>query len=640
MTQVAGHVDKGKATRGASISADRAVAALSNILTGGIDIHRCSAAQALGWMRNPACVDALVAALLDEDEDVRADAAGGLALLPNPDAAAPLLESLLGDPCIEVKLSAIETLGRLHHGEAVPWLRRLVRGRDEEVVWDENEFHASGWDDWNDIQIKSIEALAEIGDQDAVSDIVAALQDEFAQNLTEVAFAALGRLGEPGLEALKGFLDDGDVRLREHAAAMLANAEGAAAQGDDEAREDDAEPEEFDLEAEAARLGDAKQPLQLRLLAIEKLKEAGGDEAVEVLAAILGDGERQIRLSAMSALVALAAARDDWPNAAGDALLAALRGELVAAPEPDPVAEPEKPQPEPQAAEEQDSAEESEPDPEIASPTSTLSAMLNAQPAKSRVMTEPEPGVELTRLDMERLALTVRNTAKRIVPVTPKVSPHSDVPRFAARVLGDLAHDDVAVELAAALSHNDREKQLAAADSLARISEQLGRLPDEAVEALLVALANTDRDLRLLVVRALGGAGDEDITKRLVRCLRDPDGFIRVEAVRGLVRRSAVGPEVARLLKDSEPMVRLAAAEAIAAAHGADALERLADFAFAFEGYHRRQTARLLREIDASAASDRFVAVLDDPEQKPVWQVAIEALEEIHRSNPNGNGQA
>jgi HEAT repeat protein len=85
------------------------------------------------------------------------------------------------------------------------------------------------------------------------------------------------------------------------------------------------------------------------------------------------------------------------------------------------------------------------------------------------------------------------------------------------------------------------------------------------------------------------------------------------------------------LLQDADPGVRSAAAQAIAAAGGPAAVDRLIEFAFEFGGYHRREAARLLRRADAAAASGHFVTVLDDPAQQAVWQIAIEALEDLNR---------
>ena len=88
-----------------------------------------------------------------------------------------LLDNLLGDPCTGVKLNAIDALSRMRCREVVPWLRRLIKGRDEAINWDEAEFYEDGWDGWLDIQVKAIEALAALGVEQAVPDIVAAIDD-------------------------------------------------------------------------------------------------------------------------------------------------------------------------------------------------------------------------------------------------------------------------------------------------------------------------------------------------------------------------------------------------------------------------------------------------------------------------------
>ena len=62
------------------------------------------------------------------------------------------------------------------------------------------------------------------------------------------------------------------------------------------------------------------------------------------------------------------------------------------------------------------------------------------------------------------------------------------------------------------------------------------------------------------------------------------------------------------------------------------ALDRLVEFAFTREGSHRREAARLLRNVDPEVASDRFLAVLGDERRRRVWQVAIEALEELNHA--------
>ncbi|MDP6813012.1 MAG: hypothetical protein QF582_07380, partial [Alphaproteobacteria bacterium] len=70
--------------------------------------------------------------------------------------------------------------------------------------------------------------------------------------------------------------------------------------------------------------------------------------------------------------------------------------------------------------------------------------------------------------------------------------------------------------------------------------------------------------------------------------------------------------------------------KALAGSGRTDALDRLVDFAFAEEGYHRRQAGALLRSLDLSRANARMLAVLRDDQRRRVWAVPIEVLEELN----------
>ncbi len=198
--------------------------ALCRVLRDGDDAHRFYAAQALGRIGAVAAVPTLIEVLRDDDPDVRSATAEALGVLGDTRAVEPLLENLSGDPSSDVKLNAVVSLGKLGDDRAVPLLRELVRSRGEEIVWDEEEFLSGGWDDWLDVQLRAIEALADIGASGPVPDIMAAMDDPDGQDLSAPGCQAMSRLGEAGIDALGQYLDHGSARMRRSAArALVAN---------------------------------------------------------------------------------------------------------------------------------------------------------------------------------------------------------------------------------------------------------------------------------------------------------------------------------------------------------------------------------------------------------------------------------
>jgi len=187
---------------------------LVEILKDGIDVHRCGAARALGRVTQPDTTAALVAALLDEDPDVRVDAAAALAQVGDSQTARKLMDNLIGDPDSEVKKAVIPALIAMKYTPVVPILRLLAVSRGEkEIAWDEGEFYETGWDNWDDVQLAAIQGLGEFGDEEAVPHIMKALADEMGQDVTEPAFKALAKMGEPGAKALEKLFGYGNPRL-------------------------------------------------------------------------------------------------------------------------------------------------------------------------------------------------------------------------------------------------------------------------------------------------------------------------------------------------------------------------------------------------------------------------------------------
>ncbi|MBT5809279.1 MAG: hypothetical protein HOI19_02845, partial [Rhodospirillaceae bacterium] len=267
-------------------------------------------------------------------------------------------------------------------------------------------------------------------------------------------------------------------------------------------------------------------------------------------------------------------------------------------------------------------------------PTSTIAAILDYTPEAKTVdaLKMPAAGIELTPVDMERLALARNIKGKRRMATAPTVKRPDDVRRFAARILGDVGKPGVASALETVLADKDEEVRMAAADSLARIGEHAAPFPASVSDALMEALKSAKPSLKILLIRALAASSAENVIDVLKMQLTDEDSFIRTEAVHALRKLGQVGPEIEALLEDPDPSVRLGAAEAVVGAGGEDAIQRIVDFAFSFEGYHSRQAARLLRRLDIGEASQRFMDVLRDPERKRTWSVAIEALKELNIS--------
>lgn len=187
---------------------------LLSILSEGIDVHRCAAARALGSLGFPETVEPLIKALLDEDPDVRTDAANALGELNDPVAAEKLMENLIGDPESDVKRAAIKALIAMRYEPVVPLLRKLAVSRSsEDIAWDEEAFYTDEWDSWIDIQMAAVEGLGVFTPEAAVPEIIEAMLDDEAQDLTEPGLRALARMGEAGALAIIDQYGHGDTRM-------------------------------------------------------------------------------------------------------------------------------------------------------------------------------------------------------------------------------------------------------------------------------------------------------------------------------------------------------------------------------------------------------------------------------------------
>ena len=733
--------------------ADKAFERLSDILDNGVDIHRCVAAQALGQIAYPGSAEVLQKALLDEDEDVRADVVAALAEIADPETGAAVLENLLGDPCPEVKLAAIGLLARLNHQEALPWMLKLISEQSEEINWDESAYYASGWDDWLDIQKAAIKAVGEMGAEAAIPEILKAMDDEEGQDLNPFAIPVLARFGYRGFVVLKelfatgnsrvrrgicavlefsqsdisdeilvaglsdqsgdvryvgvekllehdandqrlvAFFDDGDADIRKLIINHLGTAHPAKVMeslADKEAgvrqvafRVIANEPEYFEKdgfsevvrtaiagvpevagdaavawacligEPSANSLGQAlqnpKQPLAFRMGLIEALTLLD-DAGFPFLAEAAGDENRQVRVSALTALAEIA--KDSaWPNNASETLLAALRGDLVE-PQEQEVQEtaPEdgedeakadstdadKPETDEVEAVDSDAAEastdiadEQEALVEETPATSTLDQIVS-QGLRTEAPDDGEPlqEVELSQEDERFIEISkLRAMKKGKVSLDVKIAPHQDVRRFAARLLGDFNETGLSQHLVEALSLDDDELKQSVLESLGLIGLENGSLDSNLCEAIVAETRHNERSIRMYGARCLGFVADEKADQRLLEMCDDKDVHVRLEAIKALARKGGFQDLMLKALEGDYSGIRMAGARGLE--NTGSAMDRLIALTLVHDGMHRKDVVDILQGWNARQAAEKYLAILDDEEQKRVWLVAIAAIGDL-----------
>ena len=278
---------------------------------------RCAAARALGALGDGKAAPALVDALLDPDPDVRVDAMAALVRCARPQDAGAVRRSLQGDPVGEVKTAAVRTLGRLRDEASTALLRALARDRCEsEVAWEEGS-----WDDWLDVQVAAITALGDMGAEAAVDDLLRARNDEAAQELDHVLFAALAKMPVRGVATLLDFLKDGDARVRQRALTALSRAGGDRLAPVRERLLEDPSPGVRRLAVDCLDAGDPVLPVlalndpagAVRAAALMRVAPARPD----VCGLALADSEAEVRAAAVEQLAARMSVAGEPELAAG-----------------------------------------------------------------------------------------------------------------------------------------------------------------------------------------------------------------------------------------------------------------------------------------------------------------------------------
>ena len=590
--------------------------------------------------------------LTEGDVRGRRRAAAALAHARTPSAVEMLGRAML-DRAPEVRVAAVEALGRVRAARYLPAIALLHRDGDPQV---------------RAAAARTATDLAAEADENALPVTeLGALAADPAPEVRRVALGALVRA--PALpdelrgtvEAALGDSDDSSAMAACQALAKFAD--------------------EAACQRLLAVLSDPRREPRVRSMAARMIGGSGvrSRATMEGLTRAIGDTERSVRLAALSALMDLGRG---WPVDEGDGpnevVIAALTGTLLPPEKPvelpvevgalggEPAdgglqEETTRATPGVEGEPRRDSGESHR------SPSSTLDAIAlrNAEVALSLGERETTARDATDRRDAladkdedlrDYLDIVESNERTAEWLFSRDTGPlNSDVRRLAAQVVGGACFVGALPALVAALEDDDLELRKQAAASVALIASGACGLPalGSAVEPLLAACKHSDRDLRAAAARALGCLGDGACTPALVPLLGDSDPAVRIQAIHALGSLAPnldTGREGASLaateplenllgmLEDALPGVRKAALAALATLLGNEretlhdpqrVLEKILDAGFAGDGGQAWDAARAAKQIDPDVAAERAVVRLETLSTSAERRVAIQILEEL-----------
>ena len=243
---------------------------------GGLARTSAGSAQRLGVDGMLSGTSALVHALHDPAENVRAQVAEALGRLGIDSAAHDLLDRALHDNSPQVRVNAARALAALSAPEVAPALIKSLQHHDP------------------DLRRRAAEALGELGDSLAGSALIAALEDP-SPPVRQKAARALWQIADPSLvEPLREHLHNPDPRIRAAVTGIFGKLRALQA-----------------LDAVASRLEDPNK--YVRASALNALANIGEDaRAVQRRAAVLvSDGDPFVRARAAEALARMGEPGDD-----------------------------------------------------------------------------------------------------------------------------------------------------------------------------------------------------------------------------------------------------------------------------------------------------------------------------------------
>ena len=164
---------------------------------------RAIAAEALGQMKDPRAVDALLGLLEDNNSGVRTTTVRTLGKIGTENTVKPLIKQLAADKNPDFRICAIEALGNLNDKLAI---EPLIKSLEDKVP---------------EVRIAAARSLGSLGDERAEEALIVKL-DKSTQELQKQMILALGKIGgKKTVEALIRKLEDKDPEIRKCAAESL-----------------------------------------------------------------------------------------------------------------------------------------------------------------------------------------------------------------------------------------------------------------------------------------------------------------------------------------------------------------------------------------------------------------------------------
>lgn len=234
--------------------------------------------------------------------------------------------------------------------------------------------------------------------------------------------------------------------------------------------------------------------------------------------------------------------------------------------------------------------------------------------------------------------------ARAVEPLVAALSDDKSSVRLpAAEALGQIGDARAVEPLVAALSDSARVVRESAAEALGDIDPNWEKsdAARSAVQELLKALEDRDRDVRWWAAGLLGKIGDLRALEPLIHALQDDDWLVRCSTAEALGRigdSRAVEPLI-DALHDEDSSVRWATVEALGGLGDSRAIDPLIEVALSGEDTRHQERAReSLVAIDpasigrlSAARDERALAV--DPERKGIHAL-LHSGEEFTEANP------